>query len=734
MTYKHPATPTGWAVTNSTSPSAARQAINVSGISVLDYIPNPADTASHNAGFQAAIDAAIQNGNQVIVPPGDWHITGLTIPGQKAIKIVGSSAEYLPNTSVTPGNGVRLRRVGTGPALTIQGGGALNSTSSWWQTARNVVVEDLTIYDGNTSATTPLVYINKAILVYFRRVILSRQYSGGIALLDIESSMDLRFTHCHFVGGGQESPRIGAIRIRGTVASGAPEPGMEGSSSAASNALWFTECQSESYYGPAIEIPNTVLDPSFNRRNDTMFFINHKGESWVSGNSPHMYIGRAAGIVLQNAYFTHKTTQSVVVDVNDCYDLFGTVRIIKSGNTESIEPTNRIRFGPNCLLVNLNVEVGANCPADANVVNLEAQPGPDFDVRVIGPSKRVNNKAIESRHEVVATRTQRSLPGNVNCQYVFAKDSLNLWALGNPVAGSPPLSFQNWDISTSDSAGNSQRMASFQVGGFTSGTNPVTADHRLLTLDGYLNLPANKFGWVNFRTQLADPVSPSGGMQLYSKNNAGGRAQLYLLNDGGAHIVETRRALTATSTSSLIVNSNTTTHYTISALSGPMTIGAPTGIPESGQRLTFIIRDNGTVRALTWNAAFVPVRLTLPTSTIANEWLVVQCEWNASAAAWLVVETQGGATGQVQRNVQTVTAATTLGANGDYVVFISGASGAVTLPTAVGNTGKYTLKNIHTADKTVSTTSSQTIDGGTLTIRPNDSFDLMSDGTNWRIV
>jgi hypothetical protein len=86
------------------------------------------------------------------------------------------------------------------------------------------------------------------------------------------------------------------------------------------------------------------------------------------------------------------------------------------------------------------------------------------------------------------------------------------------------------------------------------------------------------------------------------------------------------------------------------------------------------------------------------------------------------------------RTIQTVTTATTLGANGDYVVFISGTNGAVTLPTAVGNTGRYTLKNIHTADKTVSTTSSQTIDGGTLTILPGDSVDVISDGTNWRIV
>lgn len=87
------------------------------------------------------------------------------------------------------------------------------------------------------------------------------------------------------------------------------------------------------------------------------------------------------------------------------------------------------------------------------------------------------------------------------------------------------------------------------------------------------------------------------------------------------------------------------------------------------------------------------------------------------------------------RNVQSVTAPTTLAANGDYIVFISGASGAVTMPTVVGNIGRYTIKNTHSSTKTISTTSSQLIDGtATLTLPPGDSVDLVSDGTAWRII
>lgn len=89
----------------------------------------------------------------------------------------------------------------------------------------------------------------------------------------------------------------------------------------------------------------------------------------------------------------------------------------------------------------------------------------------------------------------------------------------------------------------------------------------------------------------------------------------------------------------------------------------------------------------------------------------------------------------IPRVVSTVTSTVTLAATSDLVVFI-GASGVVTLPTAVGNTARYTLKNIDAVNnKTILTTSSQTIDGTTtITLTPDSAIDLVSDGANWRIV
>jgi hypothetical protein len=89
-----------------------------------------------------------------------------------------------------------------------------------------------------------------------------------------------------------------------------------------------------------------------------------------------------------------------------------------------------------------------------------------------------------------------------------------------------------------------------------------------------------------------------------------------------------------------------------------------------------------------------------------------------------------------QRSIASVTSSTTLGssANTDYVALI-GSGGAPTLPTAVSNTNRYTIKNTHTASITLSTTSSQTIDGSTtFALIPNASIDVVSDGANWRII
>ena len=94
--------------------------------------------------------------------------------------------------------------------------------------------------------------------------------------------------------------------------------------------------------------------------------------------------------------------------------------------------------------------------------------------------------------------------------------------------------------------------------------------------------------------------------------------------------------------------------------------------------------------------------------------------------------------GAYTRSINVVSTATAAGsaANTDYIYLASGAT-TVTLPTAVGNTNIYTVKNTGTAVVSVATTSSQTIDGQTapITIPLSEaSLTLVSNGTNWAII
>lgn len=92
--------------------------------------------------------------------------------------------------------------------------------------------------------------------------------------------------------------------------------------------------------------------------------------------------------------------------------------------------------------------------------------------------------------------------------------------------------------------------------------------------------------------------------------------------------------------------------------------------------------------------------------------------------------------GGFTRSIFTITTSTTAGstASTDYV-YIGATSDNInlTLPTAAGNTNRYTVKNSNIGTLTILTTSSQTIDGATAyaLTKQYQAIDLLSDNTNW---
>jgi hypothetical protein len=126
-----------------------------------------------------------------------------------------------------------------------------------------------------------------------------------------------------------------------------------------------------------------------------------------------------------------------------------------------------------------------------------------------------------------------------------------------------------------------------------------------------------------------------------------------------------------------------------------------------------------------------PQQNSIVQNTLNRKLLYTKPEVDAKIAAISLAPAGSGITRSiVSVSINTTAAATALT---DYIYLVSGTT-TLTLPTAVGNTNRYTVKNV-SGSTTIATTGGQTIDGNsTATIGINTSLDLTSDGTNWQIV
>jgi hypothetical protein len=97
------------------------------------------------------------------------------------------------------------------------------------------------------------------------------------------------------------------------------------------------------------------------------------------------------------------------------------------------------------------------------------------------------------------------------------------------------------------------------------------------------------------------------------------------------------RVSTTTSTATLTPDIASFDQYNLTAQAAGLTIAAPTGTPVDGNKLIIRILDNGTARALTWNATYTVVGTTLPTTTVINKTTYVGCIYNANNTRWDVI-------------------------------------------------------------------------------------------------
>jgi hypothetical protein len=97
------------------------------------------------------------------------------------------------------------------------------------------------------------------------------------------------------------------------------------------------------------------------------------------------------------------------------------------------------------------------------------------------------------------------------------------------------------------------------------------------------------------------------------------------------------RTSTVADTATLTPDISTNDQFNITAQAQALTVAAPTGTPVDGNKLILRILDNGTGRAITWNATYTVIGTTLPTTTTASKMLYVGCIYNSTNTRWDVV-------------------------------------------------------------------------------------------------
>lgn len=99
----------------------------------------------------------------------------------------------------------------------------------------------------------------------------------------------------------------------------------------------------------------------------------------------------------------------------------------------------------------------------------------------------------------------------------------------------------------------------------------------------------------------------------------------------------TSRVTSTASSATPTPDVSTTDQYNLTALAAAAAFGIPTGTPTDGQKLIIRIKDNGTARALTWNAIYREVGASLPSTTVISKTTYVGCIYNTADTKWDVV-------------------------------------------------------------------------------------------------
>jgi hypothetical protein len=97
----------------------------------------------------------------------------------------------------------------------------------------------------------------------------------------------------------------------------------------------------------------------------------------------------------------------------------------------------------------------------------------------------------------------------------------------------------------------------------------------------------------------------------------------------------TKRITTVADSATPTPDSDLSDVYTVTALAQTAVFGAPTGTPTNGQGLIIRVKDNGTARAISFNASYrFSTDLPAPTTTVLSKTFYLGFIWNSADSKW----------------------------------------------------------------------------------------------------
>jgi len=198
----------------------------------------------------------------------------------------------------------------------------------------------------------------------------------------------------------------------------------------------------------------------------------------------------------------------------------------------------------------------------------------------------------------------------------------------------------------SDDDGNQRGQVYISIP-FSEVTSPSEADIDALytTVRGYIDVSSGGGG----ADANAVHVNASNEITGITEKITVANIDEFIIEDSGASFVKKsikRKAIidpisvTTASTATLTIDTDVSDFATITAQAEGLTIGAPTGTPVEGQKLIIRLKDDGSARAITFNAIFRALGVTLPTTTVASKITYLGLVYNSTDTKWDVVATK----------------------------------------------------------------------------------------------